>query len=370
MKNIKDYKLRMLFLAYSILFCCPYIFGQPICGTVRSKKEVKLYLFENNNLIDSANITKGKFVFRNILPNPSRLRLVTNEHKGYFDFIFAEPKVFIEVNGDSIWLSKVLNSKENDCYRKIRKAGKEYITQLNNSSDSIDIYRKLKDTISMKRSYQLNRQAWISIGQAWYNAISETITTFAALNSFQTSFNSYTPEIFTLDSMYSLYQKFPDKLKKTKTGRIVSQYFIVDSLLRKGEKIINFSAETPDGKSISVSSFKGKYLLIDYWASWCGPCRIEGKKILPLYQKYNTRGFEILGFSLDTDKKKWMDAIEEDRIPWHQISDLKGFYSDVVNIYNVNSIPFTILIDANGRIISKNIKSDELENELIKIFGK
>lgn len=140
--------------------------------------------------------------------------------------------------------------------------------------------------------------------------------------------------------------------------------------LIKGAVAPDFAQDDPDGKPINLSDFRGKYVLVDFWASWCGPCRKENPHVLKLYNKYHDMGFEILGVSLDKKKEPWVKAIEKDKLPWNHVSDLKGWSNEVSNMYGVKSIPHTILLDQEGRIIARNLRSNTLAHELKKIFGK
>jgi peroxiredoxin len=132
----------------------------------------------------------------------------------------------------------------------------------------------------------------------------------------------------------------------------------------------DFSQNTPEGKEVKLSDFRGKVTLIDFWASWCGPCRRENPNVVKLYNQYKDQGFDILGVSLDRDEKRWLDAIAKDGLEWTQVSDLKGWKNQVAKLYGVSSIPHTVLLDAEGRIIQRNLRGEKLEEKLAEIFEK
>jgi len=134
---------------------------------------------------------------------------------------------------------------------------------------------------------------------------------------------------------------------------------------RIGSEAPDIDLPSPAGPSIKLSSLRGKYVLIDFWASWCGPCRKENPNVVKVYQKYQPKGFEIYSVSLDTDKAKWMDAIAKDNLLWPaHVSDLGGWKSVAGQAYGVSSIPFTVLLDPKGKIIAKNLRGAQLEAKL------
>lgn len=126
--------------------------------------------------------------------------------------------------------------------------------------------------------------------------------------------------------------------------------------------------QDPFGKTISLSSLRGKTVLVDFWASWCRPCREESPNLVKAYNKYKTRGFDIFSVSLDDNRDAWQKAINDDKLLWTHVSDLMKWNSSVVNLYNIESIPFTVLIDTDGKIIAKNLRGKALDEKLAEIL--
>ncbi|MCB0617022.1 MAG: TlpA family protein disulfide reductase, partial [Phaeodactylibacter sp.] len=135
-----------------------------------------------------------------------------------------------------------------------------------------------------------------------------------------------------------------------------------------GGQAPDFTQKTPDGGEMSLSELRGKVVLVDFWASWCGPCRRENPNVVRMYNKYKDKGFDILGVSLDKTQDRWLQAIEQDGLEWHHVSDLKGWGNEVAQAYGVRSIPHTILLDQEGRIIARNLRGQALEEKLEELF--
>lgn len=143
-----------------------------------------------------------------------------------------------------------------------------------------------------------------------------------------------------------------------------------DAKTKVGSEAPDIVLANLDGKDVSLSSLRGKVVLIDFWASWCGPCRRENPNVVKTYKKYKNKGFEVYSVSLDSNKQRWMAAIEKDGLIWDaHVSDLKKWSSQPVGLYGVNSIPRTFLIDRDGKIIAKNLRGPALENKIKEVLG-
>jgi peroxiredoxin len=135
-----------------------------------------------------------------------------------------------------------------------------------------------------------------------------------------------------------------------------------------GGQAPDFTQQTPEGEAMSLSDLRGKVVLVDFWASWCGPCRRENPNVVKAYEKYKSQGFDVIGVSLDKSKDKWLGAIEKDGLKWHHVSDLKGWQNEVAGMYGVRSIPHTLLLDREGKILARNLRGPALENKLKELF--
>ena len=176
--------------------------------------------------------------------------------------------------------------------------------------------------------------------------------------------------IFDLDAAeyQPIFNKFSDEVKNTQAGKILKDKLIVLSKTAVGNMAVDIQGLDPDGKNISLMEIKGKVTLIDFWASWCGPCRKENPNVVKMYNKYHAKGFEILSVSLDEKAESWKAAIMKDGLIWHHVSDLKGWKSDYATAYGIQAIPQTILLDSEGKIIGRNVMGEELDNMLMELL--
>lgn len=179
---------------------------------------------------------------------------------------------------------------------------------------------------------------------------------------------NYFPSVEDIDSVIALISKdllemegvssFTDKVGKIKKSAV-------------GAKFTDHEAYTPDGKKVKFSDYlgKGKYVMIDFWASWCGPCRGELPHLKKVYEIYNHDGFEVIGVSIDTDKEAWLKGLEEEQLPWPQMNDPEAFAGGLTEKYNFDGIPTCILISPDGTILDRDLRGSRMDKKLIELYG-
>ncbi|MDO5978679.1 AhpC/TSA family protein [Flavivirga spongiicola] len=166
----------------------------------------------------------------------------------------------------------------------------------------------------------------------------------------------------------NLFNRFPKEIRESNYGQKIARYIELNKDPKIGEQFADFEMADPNGNSIKLSDIKGKTVLLEFWSSWCGPCRKENPNLVKTYEKFKPKGFEIIAVSLDEDKKSWISAIEKDSLNWLHVSDLKGQANEASLIYGINGIPDNFLIAENGTIIGRDLRGEKLKQKLTEIM--
>jgi len=259
-----------------------------------------------------------------------------------------------EVEGSDEMKSLSRIDKLNDEYYKKMYELEQGFQAVMESGDSAKI-----EEISTKQKQFENE--FISKLKGELEAIGPSLASVAALELIPQNDENFP----FLQSMAKLFEnKLDEYPQATRFVEMINRM----ATLAIGSEAPNLELPNAEGEIVPLASLRGKYVLIDFWASWCKPCRWENPQNVALYKKYKDKGFEIYGVSLDKNKEAWINAIKEDSLSWVHVSDLKFYDSEAAQLYNVEAIPFTVLIDKEGKIIAKNLRGEELKSKLEELL--
>lgn len=376
---MKKLILLMLALAPAVLFAQEKYVIKGNVGSISAPAKIFLTYREGANTItDSTSADKGRFSFSGEVKDITHAALIV-DYKGTglqnIDRRTEDMLAIYLVNGtttitsaDSLFKAKVSGTMVNEDNQRyiafIKPAtdaeaalSKEYYAAPKEKRDSKEFsdYIDKKDSVIEAQSEDLNKQF-----------IAANPDSYISLQALRSIGGPY-PDVTVLEPAYN---KLSISIRATPAGIAYQKYINTLKTVMIGAMAPEFAQADTNGKMVSLSSFRGKYVLLDFWASWCGPCRQNNPAIVQIYHDFKGRNFTILGISLDekTGKANWLKAIKDDGLEWLQVSDLKHWDNEVVKLYGVQAIPESILITPDGRIVAKGLAPDELRTKLNELL--
>ena len=294
------------------------------------KNGTVLYLKDNytKKLIDSAIVNNNRFYFKTHLQQTPMLASLYTKDKSRYHLLWLENKPMI-----------------------FEQNGRDFSNAQVSGSDSQNLYQSLHEEID-----RLPREENFRRAMEFVESNPNSIVSAMTLSLYSTSWGK--------EKTKQLFDLFSEENKSTGYGRRVQKYIDLNANPEIGDKFVDFSMPDTQGNIEKLSNQKGKLVLLEFWASWCRPCRAENPELVKTYSRFNPKGFEIVAISIDDDKEDWLNAIEEDNLNWKHLSDLLGKGNSAFLIYGVQGVPSNFLIDKDGTIIGKNLRGEKLNETL------
>lgn len=324
-------------------------------------------------VVDSTKVLEGKFSFSDSISVPEMHYVVFDKQRENLPVVLEPGKINLKIYKDSIRASKVTGTKSNDDFTDYKLKTKDFYSELTKIQNEIRTANFMKDTIlinDLTSQFESLRGKLLKYEESFVVENNDSYLSSLILQRMLMN------QEIELEKIESYFERFTDIIKNTKSS--IESKKRIDELneAKENQPIIgslapDFSGPTLDGGLTSLSDVKSKVILLDFWASWCAPCRVENPSLVNLKKKYSNKDFEIVGVSLDRDRESWVNAIENDKIQnWVHVSNLKFWGEPIAKLYKVIKMPTTFVLDENKNVIGIDVKGDDLDNLIAQQLAK
>ncbi len=359
----KWYCLSLMAILFS---ACTHNERAQVSGTVKNFGNGEIYFIKSGDekIIDTIKVTNDKFSHEFKVNEPTVYMVNFGADQMPAFMILESGTTTINYELNVLNSLQVKGGKEQEIYNN-------FINECRQDFNTMDSISKVAESnmdnealiASLQKSFFILDSA-VKVKQvAFVNKNPKSIAAaFLAVN-----YLSQNPEK-TYEEVNHIYNTLDKSIQQSYYGKKIAEMASQMRSTTEGQVAPDFTLNDVNGKPVALSSFRGKVTLVDFWASWCGPCRKENPNVVAAYQKFHAKGLEILGVSLDDNKENWLQAIEKDGLTWTQVSDLQGWQSAAAQLYGVQSIPANFLLDKEGKIIAKDLREESLEQKLNELF--
>lgn len=335
--------------------------GFTIKGKVDGIKKGTLYMLsqvseEKTDTVVSCEIKRGKFELRAVVDEPIFAQLVVGGFSGGFT-IFVEPGVTYDAflsNGDGYYIKGGRLNESYTAHMHSSDSLRALISGLQERYDDCRAQRKFRSASLVNDTLQREQENLRVMTQDFLAANDNVIMAY-------TIYSNIVMRDLGLGDTRAMYDSMGDGAKATRFGRIIKERINRLMKTRGGAKAPDFTLCNVDGNAVTMSSVKAKVKIIDFWASWCGPCRLNNPELKKIYNEFHDKGLEIIGVSLDEEKEDWEYAIEKDGLEWVNVSSLKGWDCDVARLYNVKGVPALFILNEENCIIATGLRDEQLK---------